>query len=190
MPIMDDTQFREETLDSQEVFNGRLLHVRSDVVRLPDGKESIREWVAHPGAVVVIALLDNGKLIFERQFRYPLGRAFLEMPAGKIDPGEHILDTARRELREETGYKAKLWRHLGTMHPCIGYSNERIEIFWAQGLSYVGSELDDGEILDVLELSVADALQAVCDGEITDAKTITALMWAEKTLSGVWPLPA
>jgi ADP-ribose pyrophosphatase len=140
--------------------------------------------------VVVIATLDNGRLLFERQFRYPLHRVFLELPAGKIDPGEPILDTARRELREETGYKAKSWRHLGTMHPCIGYSDERIEIFLAQGLAYVGHERDHGEFLEVIELSLTDAVASVRDGEITDAKTVTALFWAEKILSGAWPMPA
>lgn len=186
---MEDRHFIEETLSSEQVYDGKLLKVFSDRVRLPDGHEAIRECVRHPGAVVVIAVLDNGKLLFERQFRYPLQRVFLELPAGKIDPGEHILDTARRELREETGYKARLWRHLGTMHPCIGYSDERIEIFWAQGLSFVGEQPDHGEILEIVEMSLADALLAVRDGEITDAKTITALLWAEKTLSQEWPLP-
>ena len=187
---MKDEDLIETELSSEAVFDGVLLHVHSDRVRLPNGHESIREWVAHPGAVVVIAVLDNGKLLFERQFRYALRRIFLELPAGKIDAGEHPLDTARRELKEETGYKAKTWGHLGTMHPCIGYSNERIEIFMAHGLSYVGHERDDGEFLDVIEMSVADALLAVRDAEITDAKTITALMWAEKVLSGEWTLSA
>lgn len=186
---MDDTNFIEETLASEQVFAGRLLKVFADKVRLPDGKESTREIIRHPGAVVVIAVLDNGKLLFERQFRYPLRSVMLELPAGKIDAGEHILDTARRELREETGYKASLWRHLGTMHPAIGYADERIEIFWAQGLSFVGESPDHDEILEIIELSLADALLAVRDGEITDGKTITALLWAEKTLSGEWPLP-
>jgi ADP-ribose pyrophosphatase len=186
---MDDSEldrFREETLSSEEIFSGKLLHVHRDTVRLPNGQQSLREWVAHPGAVVIIAQLDNGKLIFEKQFRYPLRQLFLELPAGKIDIGEHILDTARRELREETGHKAKFWRHLGTMHPCIGYSNERIEIFLAKELSYIGDALDDGEILEVVELSLHDALLSIRDGEITDAKTITALFWAEKVLSGQW----
>ena len=185
---MDETNFVEDTLDSEQIFDGKLLKVFSDQVRLPDGVESVREYIKHPGAVVIIAVLDNGKLLFERQYRYPLRRVFLELPAGKIDAGEHILDTARRELREETGYKAKLWRHLGTMHPCLGYADERIEIFWAQGLRFVGAALDHGEILEVTEVNIADALLAVRDGDITDAKTITALMWAEKTLSGEWPL--
>jgi ADP-ribose pyrophosphatase len=187
---MKDDELIESELSSEEVFSGRLLHVHSDRVRLPDGHETIREYVRHPGAVVIIAVLDNDKLLFERQFRYPLRRVFLELPAGKIDPGEPILDTARRELREETGYKAKTWRHLGTMHPCIGYSDERIEIFLAQGLTYLGHERDHGEFLEVIELSLADAVASVRDGEITDAKTITALFWAEKIFSAVWPVPA
>lgn len=186
---MDD-HLIEETLDSEQVFAGRLLQVQRDRVRLPDGTIGVREYIRHPGAVVVIAILDNGKLLFERQYRYPLRRVFLELPAGKIDAGEHPLDTARRELIEETGYKARFWRHLGVMHPAIGYADERIEIFWAQGLSYVGAAPDHGEILDIVELSLADALLAVRDGEITDGKTLAALLWAEKTLAGEWPLPA
>lgn len=187
---MEDADLIETTLSSEPVYIGKLLHVHRDEVRLPDGVEGVREWIDHPGAVVIIGVLDNGKLLFERQYRYPLQRIFLELPAGKIDRGEHELDTARRELREETGYRAKTWRHIATMHPCIGYSNERIEIFLAHGLSYVGHELDHGEILEVTEISLNDALLAVRDGEITDGKTITALMWAEKVLSGAWPVPA
>lgn len=186
---MEDDDFVEETRSSQVVFDGRLLHVRRDEIQTRDGHHGYREWVSHPGAAIVIAVLDNGKLLFERQFRYPLQRIFLEMPAGKIDPDEHPLDTMRRELREETGYKAKHWRQLGTIHPCIGYSNERIELFWAQGLSYVGNEPQPGELIEVVELSLTDALLAVRDGEITDGKTLSALLWAEKILRGEWPLP-
>jgi ADP-ribose pyrophosphatase len=186
---MDDSDLIEHTVSSEPVYDGELLHVRRDTVRLSNGHETVREWIAHPGAVVVLAALDNGKLLFERQFRYPLQRIFVELPAGKIDPGEHPLDTAKRELREETGHQAKFWRHLATMHPCIGYSDERIEIFWAHGLIYVGHQRDHGEFLEVIEMSVSEALLAVHDGEITDGKSIAALMWADKIDSGAWSVP-
>lgn len=178
---MDDSDLIEHTIASEPVFDGELLHVRRDTVRLPNGHETVREWIAHPGAVVVLAVLENGNLLFENQFRYPLQRVFLELPAGKIDPDEHPLDTAKRELREETGHQAKFWRHLGTLHPCIGYSDERIEIFAARGLHLAGDkQLDHNEFLEVLELAPAEAKAAVWTGQITDAKTITALYWLDK----------
>lgn len=183
---MSDADLIEVELSSEAVFDGVLLKVRRDQARLPSGNAAVREWVDHPGAAVMIAQLDNGKLLFERQFRYPLRRIFTELPAGKIDRNEHALDTAKRELQEETGYRARHWRHLGTMHPCIGYSNERIEIFLAQGLSFVGTGLDDEEFLEIVELSLDDAMLAIRDGEISDGKSISALLWAEKVLSGEW----
>ena len=188
-PTGPDCHLLETGLDREEVFAGQLLHVRRDTVRLPDGKQACREFVTHPGAVLMIAELTNGKLLFERQFRYPLDRVFLEMPAGKIHPGEDILLTAQRELREETGYVAEHWHHLGTIHPCIGYSDERIEIFFARGLSHVGHALDDGEFLEVLELDLEEAIEAVRDGRLTDGKSVAGLFWAERVLSGRWPLP-
>ncbi|AXS80522.1 NUDIX domain-containing protein [Dechloromonas sp. HYN0024] len=176
-----DVHLIESEISSETIFNGALLNVRKDAVRLPNGHESIREYIVHPGAVAILAFLPNGNLLFERQFRYPLRRVFLELPAGKIDPGEAIVDTARRELKEETGYIASDWEHLGVMHPCIGYSDERIEIFAARGLHLAGEkQLDHNEFLDVVELSPEDAKQAVWDGRITDAKTITSLFWLDK----------
>lgn len=176
----DDKHLIETQLTTETVFKGKLLEVRRDQVLLPDGGQSIREYVVHPGAVVVLAMLENGKLLFERQFRYPLRRVFLELPAGKIDAGEDILATARRELLEETGHAADEWNHVGTMHPCIGYSDERIEIFVARAVRRVSEpQLDHAEFLEVLELSPEEARAAVLSGEITDAKTVTALYWAE-----------
>ena len=177
----------EEQLDSTPIFKGKLLDVRRDRVKLPDGNECSREYIVHPGAVVIVAIQENGELLFERQHRYPLRRAILELPAGKIDPGEDIHNTAVRELLEETGHSATEWRYLGVMHPCVGYSDERIEIFLARGLRRESAQqLDHGEFLDVLSLSLGDAIEAVRKGEITDAKTITALFWAEKVLLAGW----
>lgn len=185
----EDSHLSETTVASEEVFCGNLLRVKRDTVVLPDGKTASREYIIHPGAVVMLAQLPNGKLLFERQFRYPLGRVFLELPAGKIHPGEDILVTARRELLEETGYVAADWHHLGVIHPCIGYSDERIEIFLARGLSHVGHALDDGEFLEVHELDLAEAIEAVREGRLTDGKSVASLLWADRLLDGRWPLP-
>lgn len=185
-----DSHLRECEAAREEVFCGKLLRVRRDIVRLPDGRSATREFVTHPGAVVMIAELPSGKLLFERQFRYPLDRVFLELPAGKIHPSEDILLTAQRELQEETGYKAERWHHLGVIHPCIGYSDERIEIFFARGLSHVGHALDDGEFLEVHEMTLEAALEAVRDGSLTDGKSVAGLLWAERVLDGRWPMPA
>jgi ADP-ribose pyrophosphatase len=176
----------ETTVSSQKVFEGDLLHVYQDHARLPDGKLKIREYIAHPGAVVIIPLLDNGELVLERQFRYPLHQDFYELPAGKIDSGEDPLVCAQRELLEETGYTAKSWRYLTTLHPCIGYSNEKLIYYLAQELTFEGANLDDGEHLEVLTLTPAVALEWVKEGKITDNKSVSGLFWAEKILRGEW----
>lgn len=173
----------EFQITSEEVFSGDLLKVHRDRVLLPDGGTAVREFVRHPGACVVIAELRPGVFIFERQFRYPLGVVFIEFPAGKVDKNETLLGCAQRELREETGHSATAWKHLGRMHNCIGYSDECIDIFLAQGLISGEQRLDDGEFVDVFEMSLDEADAAVLDGRITDAKTITCLFWARKLLA-------
>lgn len=180
------SEFREKRLASRTVFRGRLLHVSEDRVLLPDGSEATREYITHPGAVVVLAFLDDGRLLLERQFRYPLDRELIELPAGKLDAGEDPLECARRELLEETGYTAAEWRQLAEAHPCVGYSDERLVYFVASGLVHEGARLDDGEFLEAFPLALAEAIDWVRSGQITDAKTIAGLFWAEKVLESGW----
>lgn len=174
---------QETQLDSALMYDGDFLQVRKDSVRLPDGNVSSREYLTHPGAVAVLALLDNGNLVLERQFRYAPQREFIELPAGKIDHGEDILHTAQRELLEETGYTAREWTHLATTWPCIGYADERMEYFLARGLSLQPRQLDEGEFLEVFELPLNEAMAWVRQGKINDSKTIVGLFWLEKTLN-------
>ena len=176
-------ELKETQLDSELKYDGDFIRVLKDRVRLPDGAVSSREYITHPGAVAVLALLDNGSLVMERQFRYPLQREFIELPAGKIDHDEDILKCAQRELLEETGYVASEWIHLTTAWPCIGYADERMEYFLARGLAHQGRQLDDGEFLEVFELSLPDALDWIRQGRINDSKTIVGLFWLEKYLS-------
>jgi ADP-ribose pyrophosphatase len=170
-----DAHLVETLLASEQVFEGKLLHVRRDRVRLPDGAEATREYVVHPGAVLIVPVLPDGRLVLERQYRFPIGAVMLEFPAGKIDPDEAPLATARRELAEEAGYTADAWTALGRIHPEIGYSTEFIDLFLACGLTHVGARLDDGEFLDIVLMSEADLLAAYDRGELTDGKSIAAL---------------
>lgn len=183
---MNQDQLTETCVSSETVFHGKLMHAKRDVVRLQNGHETIREYLIHPGAVLVVPILDDGRLVFERQFRYPLQRVFIELPAGKIDPNEDPLTTGQRELQEETGYTASGWRYLTTLHPCIGYSDERIVVYLATGLERGDHRRDDDETLEVFTLSMDEAMSAMQRGEITDGKTMIALFWAEKHLSGNW----
>lgn len=176
------TDFTERKLRSRTVYRGRLLHVLEDEVRLADGRTARREYVRHPGAVMIVPFLDSRTVVLVRQYRYPLARHFCEIPAGKIDPGERPLATARRELREECGYTAGKWRHLTTIHPCIGYSDERIELYLARGLVHVGHAPDDGELLEVVPVTLPAALRWVRQGRITDEKTVIGLLWADRFL--------
>ena len=167
----------ETFLDGELVFSGKLVKLHRDRVRLPDGGEAVREYIRHPGAVVILALLEDGQVVLERQFRYPHGKVFIELPAGKRDPGEDPAASAKRELQEETGYVAREWRRLGVIHNAIAYSDEGIELWLARGLEQREAKLEAGEFLEVFTLPLAQALAMVRDGRITDAKTIAGLLW-------------
>lgn len=175
-PPPRDAHLTETQVDSEQVFEGELLHVRRDRVRLPDGSLATREFIVHPGAVLIVPVLADGRLIAVRQFRYPVGEVFLEFPAGKIDPGETALATARRELAEEAGYAAARYTSLGRIHSVVGYSDEAIEFFAAETLTFVGTKPDVGEFLEIVTMSVEAMLAALDQGEITDAKTVAALL--------------
>ena len=177
-----DSDFTETELSSKMIYRGAFLELKEDRVKLPDGKSAIREYLVHPGAVVMIPVLDDGRLVMERQYRYPLRCHFYELPAGKIEPGEDPLLCAQRELLEETGYVAAIWRYLASAYPCVGYSTERQLIYLARGLSYRGSNPDAEEFLEVLKVELGTALEWVKEGKITDGKTINGLFWAEKIL--------
>jgi ADP-ribose pyrophosphatase len=175
---------RESQIDTALVYDGNFIKVRKDNARMPDDSVRSREYLNHPGAVAILALLDNGSLVMESQFRYAPQREFIELPAGKIDQDEDILLCAQRELLEETGYVAREWTHLTTAWPCIGYSDERIEYFLARGLNHQGRRLDEGEFLEVFELPLNEAIAWVMQGKISDSKTIVGLFWLEKILHG------
>ena len=175
----------EHFVDGDVVFDGALLKVRRDRVRLPDGGEATREYIRHPGAVAIVPLFDDGTVLLERQFRYPHRRAFIEVPAGKLDPGEPPLDTAKRELLEETGYAAQEWTRLGTMHTAIAYTDEAIALFLCKKMNKVGDpKLDPGEFVETLIVPFDEALAMVRDGRITDSKSVCSLLWVDRWGAG------
>ncbi|MGH8719411.1 MAG: NUDIX domain-containing protein [Burkholderiales bacterium] len=176
--------FTEKEVSSEMVYEGRLFDVKKDIVALPDGKTSDREYIVHPGAVMVVPLIEPASVVLERQYRYPLHDHFYELPAGKIEPGEDPALTAKRELLEETGYVAGEWRYLGRLHPSVGYSDEVVELYFASRLRYQEQKMDEGEFLEVLTLPLEEAFEWVKAKKITEVKTILGLMWLDRILQG------
>lgn len=185
---LDHSHLTETRIDSREILQGDFLHARRDSVSLPDGTHDTREYIVHSGAVMIVAQLADGRLVLERQYRYPVQAVMIEFPAGKLDPGEASLVCARRELREETGYTARQWARAGVLHPVISYSTEFIDIWFARDLTPGERKLDAGEFLDVFTATPENLLQWCCDGNITDAKTLTGALWLQNVLSGAWAL--
>lgn len=180
----DPDPLAEQTLESGLAWQGEFLRVYKDRVRAPDGHLAPREYLRHPGAVMVVPLLDDERVLLERQYRYPLRRGFVEFPAGKIDPGEALLACAQRELLEETGYVADEWHYLGGFHNAIGYSDEKIEVYLARGLRHEGAAADDGEVLEVFHASRTQLRDWIRRGDITDVKTIIGSYWLDEFLAG------
>jgi len=184
-----DAHLQESKVGGELAYEGHFLQVQRDTIRLPDGKQSIREYIRHPGAVVILPLFDDGSVLLERQFRYPLDQVFIEFPAGKIDAGEDHLACAKRELQEETGYTATDWQFVCTIHNAIAYSDEHLDIYLARGLTAGERKLDDGEFLDIYKAPLSELLEQVRQGKVTDVKTVIGAFWLEKIVNGQWRLP-
>lgn len=188
MDTHTDAHLIEKPLKQETLFEGSFLRARRDTVQLPNGHTSTREYIVHPGAVVVVPLLDDGRVLAVRQYRYPVGRVMLEFPAGKLDPGEDTLECGQRELLEETGYRGGEWARAGAMHVAIAYSTEIIHIFFARGLQPGQVQLDADEFVELHPMTLDDLYAACRDGAVTDSKTLACTLWLQNVLSGAWEL--
>ena len=185
-----DSHLREERISGEDIYGGIFLKMKRDKIALPNGEEAVREYLTHPGAVAVVAILDDGRVLLERQYRYPIAKACIEIPAGKLEIGEDHLLCAKRELEEETGYMAKKWSYIRRIHPVISYSTELIDIYLAEDLVPGKSHLDDEEFLDVFAAPLDQLIGWVEDGEITDVKTTISAYWLDRYRRGlVKPTP-
>lgn len=169
-----DAHLAEVFVSSEDVFKGKLLHVLRDTITLPNGHSGTREFIKHPGAACIVAEFEDGKLLLERQYRYPMGKVMIEFPAGKLEAGENPLVAAQRELKEETGYWARSWHTLGHMHPLIAYADEIIHILHANGLVQGDAKLDHDEFLELFTATPGEITAMIADNRISDGKTIAA----------------
>jgi ADP-ribose pyrophosphatase len=188
MSMADDSHLTEQTTSREELLKGHFLHIVREHVRLPDGGQATREFVLHPGAVAVVPLLDDGRIVLERQYRHPRRQVMIEIPAGKLDAGESSLVCGQRELLEETGYVAREWAFGFTMYPTVAYSDEAIQIWFARGLEHRGAQLDEGEFLDVITATPEEFLGWCRDGKVVDSKTLASAIWIQNVLAGTWKL--
>jgi ADP-ribose pyrophosphatase len=184
----DDKHLTEQPVSREELFKGRLLHAVRDTVRLPDGTPAQREFILHPGAVMVIPLLADGRIVLERQYRYPVREVLIEFPAGKLDAGEDPLVCGQRELLEETGYTAAEWAYAGKLALAVGYSDEYIHLFFARGLVQGAAQLDHGEFVETITATPDEFLEWCRDGRVKDSKTLVGALWLQNVLSGSWNL--
>lgn len=177
-------ELMEKTLASRKIFDGRLLKVYRDEVGLTNGNTSIREFVHHPGGAAVVALDGEGNVYLERQFRYPYHKVVMEIPAGKLEPGEDPFDAIKRELKEEIGAEAGRWDALGYIMPSVGYTDEMLYLFLARDLAFGERHLDRDEFLEPFKVPFAEALSQAADGRLNDAKTLVALFRADRLMRG------
>jgi len=180
-----DQHLREDRISGEDIYGGIFLHMKRDKILLPDGQEAVREYLTHPGAVAIVAILDDGRVLLERQYRYPIAKACIEIPAGKLEIGEDHLLCAKRELEEETGYTAKKWSYIRRIHPVISYSTELIDIYLAEDLVPGKSKLDDEAFLDVFAAPLEQLITWVEEGEITDVKTTISTYWLDRYRRGL-----
>jgi ADP-ribose pyrophosphatase len=183
-----DEHLREHRLDGEVLQEGGFLELRKDLVGLPDGSSATREYIQHAGAVAVIPLLDDGRIVLVRQFRYPVGKVLLELPAGKLDAGESVLACGQRELLEETGYRAAEWAFAGAIHNAAAYSSESIHLWFARGLLAGAQKLDAGEFVEVVRHTEAELDAFAARGDLPDVKTLIGLHWLQRWRAGAWAL--
>ena len=176
-------ELKESTVSSKKVYEGSFLDVRKDVVKLPDGNTSTREWINHPGAACIIPIMPDGKLALIKQYRYPVQSIMIELPAGKLDKEESPEACAIRELEEEIGYSAGKLTFVAKIHPAIGFANEQMWIFLAEQLIQSQKNTDHDEFVELMPRSINQAVELVWNGAITDVKTIIGILWAERLLS-------